>query len=129
MIVLLNKIWRFAAVFLLFVLFYIKMNYSHYIQLQHSVCMCAVTIHNRRYYRQRTSIYVLLVFPRECVHVLCECPGNHYVIFNHTEYKIARFELMQSLQVDTVNIYRINLWQKSLLTVHCNSSPSRFAIF
>jgi hypothetical protein len=48
-----------------------------------------------------------MVHPRDYVNVYCECPGIHYVIFNHTDYTIARFELMESLQTNTVNIFRI----------------------
>jgi len=56
---------------------------------------------------RQTSLYVFMVHSGDYVHVECECPGNHYVIFNNKEYTPARFEQMESLQADTVNMYQI----------------------
>jgi hypothetical protein len=38
---------------------------------------------------QITSLYEFVLHPRYYIHVQCECPGNHYVIFNHTDCTIT----------------------------------------
>lgn len=58
---------------------------------------------------QTTFLYVFISHPRDYGHILCECPGNYYVTFNHTVYTPTRPEFMELLQTNTVNIYRIIL--------------------
>jgi hypothetical protein len=55
---------------------------------------------------RQTSLYVFMVHSGDYVHVCCEFPGKHCVIFNHKEYRLARFAQMESLKAVAVNMYQ-----------------------